>query len=168
MYPYNTNNDHSKRSIKAARKEFPEPLSNNDSMSQLFSNAMADESRDAVKYRNMMDYFSKNGLADLSEVAKSMYADESKHKMMLQTMADENGIEYNMPEESEEGENDFSPEGLLKNVASEIEGARFYRDFARVLRNENVEDMAIMYELMNDEQNHAVLNDYLYLRTLAK
>ncbi|MCI1959390.1 MAG: ferritin-like domain-containing protein [Clostridia bacterium] len=173
MYPYNTNTNanmntnasRKKKSIKATRKDFPEPLNNNDSLSQLFSAAMLDETKDAAKYRGMMEYLSKNGLDNLAEVAKSMYADECRHRTLLKNMADTDGIMYNEPGEITD-EFDYTPEGILQDVYAEVEGARFYRDFARVLQNEDMGDIETLDEIMNDEQNHAVLNDYIYLNML--
>jgi|GEM_PF-2967267 len=166
MYPYNTSNERAKKSIVAARKDFPEPLANNTSLSELFSNAIADETMDSAKYKALMDYLTKNGLDDLAQLAKTMYSDESSHKMLLEAMADDDGIEYTEPSDMTE-EFDFSLEGLLNNVSSEIEGARFYRDFMRVLNNENAGDTEVISDIMNDEQNHAVLNSLIYSTLLS-
>jgi hypothetical protein len=252
MYPYNTNNninqniDRTKKSIRATKKEFPDPLdsitdtcpspnattntgsstnnnmpsnnqnnnmpsnnqnnnmpsnnqnnnmpSNNqncnmppnnqnnntpmpnnqnntganpdrvrENLSQIFSSAMADEATNAAKYKGMMEYLNRNGIGDLSEVAKSMYTDGNKHVQLLKDMAQEDGIQVKDPG-NVTVDFDYTPAGILENIYSEIQGARFYRDFGNVLRNENMGNPEDVDEMMTDEQNHAVLNNYIYLR----
>ena len=82
MYPY-TSNSEKKTNIKAAQKDFPEPLNDSEDITAIFTSAITHEAEDAAKYAYMANYFDNEGLSKLSNTAKSISSDENRHKALL-------------------------------------------------------------------------------------
>jgi len=154
MYPYNID-----KPIQKATPDgtFPEPISNDDRLLELMIMAMQDETNDAAKYQRMsVDATDEES----KDILRSMYLDESRHKTLLNEIYSQlsgSDAPEIVPEVDEEMVS--YTDQLKKNVVAEIEGARFYRDLSMLIDDTNLKH--IMFGILDDEQNHSVLNMYL-------
>ena len=157
MYPYNID-----KPIQKATPEgsFPEPISGDERLLELMVMAMQDEVNDAAKYKKMSE-----GTTDeeSKDILRSMYLDENRHKVLLNevyTSLSGNGVPEINVEEMEEKIS--YPDQLKKNLTAEIEGVKFYRDLSLMLTDDYLKH--ILFSILNDEQNHSVLNMYLLMK----
>ncbi|MDF2672078.1 MAG: hypothetical protein K0R09_343 [Clostridiales bacterium] len=123
----------------------------------LILEAMKDERSDRAKYKIMMD------MARDPKVKRQInfaYEDEGKHyKMFQQILFKLTGKMTEVPVPDVK-----RPVSLLEGVESSIDGeleaVELYRDILAMLPNKQMRDM--LYEIITDEQEHAVRFTYLY------
>lgn len=157
MYPYNIDKPIQKATAEGT---FPEPISSDERLLELMIMAMQDEVNDATKYKKMSDNATDE---DSKDLFRSMYLDENRHKVLLNeiyTSLSGNGAPEIVAEEMDD---DISYTDQLKsNVTSEVEGAKYYRDLTLMLSDEYLKQ--IVQSILNDEQNHSILNMYLLMK----
>lgn len=157
MYPYNID-----KPIQKATPEgsFPQPVSSDERLLELMVMAMQDEVNDAAKYKKMSE-----GTTDEESkgILRSMYLDENRHKVLLNevyTSLSGNGVPEITAEEVDE-KTSYTDQ-LKKNVTEEIEGVRFYRDLSLMLTDDYLKH--ILFSILDDEQNHSILNMCLLMK----
>ncbi|MGE4215020.1 MAG: ferritin-like domain-containing protein [Anaerotignaceae bacterium] len=156
MYPYNIDKPIQKASPDGT---FPEPISSDERLLELLIIAMEYEVDQATKYNQMAEATTDEESKDM---LRSMYLDENRHKVLLNeiyTQLSGSGAPEIVPEEITLSEN-FDSE-LKRNIVWEIEEAEFYRDLTLMLDEDYLKD--ILQSILNDEQNHAILNTYLLI-----
>ena len=156
MYPYNIDKPIQKASPDGT---FPEPISSDERLLELLIIAMEYEVDQATKYKQMAEATTDEESKDM---LRSMYLDENRHKVLLNeiyTQLSGSGAPEIVPEEITLSEN-FDSE-LKRNIVWEIEEAEFYRDLTLMLDEDYLKD--ILQSILNDEQNHAILNTYLLI-----
>lgn len=158
MYPYNID-----KPIQKATPEgsFPEPISSDERLLELMIMAMQDEVNDAAKYKKMSDDATDE---DSKDILRSIYLDENRHKVLLNeiyTQLSGSGAPELTAEEMDDDDISYTDQ-LKRNITSEVEGAKYYRDLTLMLSDEYLKQ--ILQSILNDEQNHSVLNMYLLMK----
>jgi len=150
MYPYI--NDEQKTVFAAAEEieaEIPA-----ERISQLIQQALSEE----VSAVYLYDTLAKNSKNDLCIQQYQSIANDNRHhiKMLKEMYKLLTGIE---PPDNREDSMEIDIKTVNETVLNEIEAAKFYRDLLTVLENDMLKD-GINY-IINDKQNHAILNTYL-------
>ncbi|MDD3570781.1 MAG: ferritin-like domain-containing protein [Lachnospiraceae bacterium] len=157
MYPYNID----KPIQKAAREgSLPVPISSDERLLELIVMAMQDEVNDATKYKKMSEETTDE---ESKDILRSMYLDENRHKVLLNeiyTSLSGNGVPEITTEKVDEKIS--YTDQLKKNITEEVEGARFYRDLSLMLTDDYLKH--ILFSILDDEQNHSILNMYLLMK----
>lgn len=158
MYPYNIDKPIQKATAEGT---FPEPISTDERLLELVTMAMQDEVNDASKYKKMSEDTTDE---ESKDVLRSMYFDENRHKVLLNeiyTNLSGNGAPEIVAEEMD-GDDISYTDQLKRNVIGEVEGAKYYRDLSLMLNDEYLKQ--ILYSILDDEQNHSILNMYLLMK----
>ncbi len=123
----------------------------------LILEAMKDERTDRAKYKMMMD------MARDPKVKRQInfaYEDEGKHyKMFQQILFKLTGKMTEVPVPDVKKPINLL-EGVEGSIDGELEAVELYRDILAMLPNKQMRDM--LYEIITDEQEHAVRFTYLY------
>jgi Rubrerythrin. len=154
MYPYNIDKPIQKAT---AQGTFPEPIPNDERLLELMLMAMQDEVNDAEKYREMSNTTTDE---EDKDIFRTMYLDNARHKVLLGEMYSHlSGVDAPelTPEPNEETLSHY--EQLRKNVTSEIESAKFYRDLSTLVDDSDSKHM--LSGILSDKQNNSILNMYL-------
>lgn len=119
--------------------------------------AMKDERADRAKYKMLMDMARDPKIKRQINFA---YEDEGKHyKMFQQILFKLSGKMTDIPvPEIKKPANLI--EGVESSIDGELEAVELYRDILAMLPNKQMRDM--VYEIITDEQEHAVRFTYLY------
>lgn len=155
--------DNRDKPIKKANVEndIPEPVTPDSRLLALILMAIEDETAEAIKYKTLSESAPDQHARD---IFRQIYLDESRHKRLFEriytSIAGSPPPEIPIPqlpilEYSEQ---------LRINVLDELGEARFYRDIFLLL--ENLDYAKLVDTIINDEQNHAVLNNYLSIGLL--
>ena len=141
--------------------DMPEPVAPDSRLLTLILMAIEDETAEAIKYRELSlsapDQHSR-------DIFRQIYLDESRHKRLFEriytSLSGSYPPEIPIPvlpilEYSQQ---------LRVNVLDELGEARFYRDIYLLL--DVVEYAKLVNTIIDDEQNHAVLNNYLSIGLL--
>lgn len=119
--------------------------------------AMRDELSDRAKYKMLMD------MARDPKVKRQInfaYEDEGKHyKMFQQILLRLTGKMTDIPVPEIKKPASLI-EGVESSIDGELEAVELYRDILAMLPNKQMRDM--LYEIITDEQEHAVRFTYLY------
>lgn len=156
MYPYNID-----KPIQKATPEgsFPEPISSDERLLALIIIAMEYEVDQATTYKEM---FEASTDEETRDILRSMYLDENRHKVLLNevyTQLSGAGAPEIIPKEVNLNPNNVDQ--LKRNILWEIGEAELYRDLTLMLDDDYLKD--IIQSILNDEQNHAILNTYLII-----
>lgn len=123
----------------------------------LILEAMKDERSDRAKYKIMMD------MARDPKVKRQInfaYEDEGKHyKMFQQILFKLTGKMTEIPVPDIKKPINLL-EGVESSIDGELEAVELYREILAMLPNKQMRDM--LYEIITDEQEHAVRFTYLY------
>ncbi len=164
MYPYMSNASNSSKDsekpIKAAEKDNSSVPENDARITELILKAIASETESADGYKNLMATVVDSRDR---ETIRSMYLDELRHKKLLSAMLENPSI---IPADLQYRNIDAKgiQEVLSEAIINEIEAARFYRDLAIVMEPQYPSQARTILSIMNDEQNHAVLDSYLFTK----
>lgn len=156
MYPYNIDKPIHKTNVDGP---FPEPISGNERLLDLLIIAMEYEVDQAMTYKEMFDSTADEESRD---ILRNMYLDENRHKVLLNevyTQIAGTGAPEIVPNDVEIDPN-FTTQ-LKRNILWEIGEAEFYRDLTLMLDDDYLK--GIIQSILNDEQNHAILNTYLVI-----
>ena len=177
MYPYNAQSAETKdeKGIIAAQNHVSSANSEDISrILDLLTSAVSAKEKAAEKYAQILDmiYSPKD-----RETVRSIYLEELRGKKLLEQIKSE--IEEisndHLTEETVETEKDetFPPEetGTLSGafngmITAEIESARFFRDLASVMEPYYSDYANTVLSIMNDDQNHSVLDTMLYTQNM--
>lgn len=136
------------------------PKSETDRLLKIINLAIQKEISEANKYKIMWERAEDEYTAG---VLKTLYFDECKHKCLLEELYISIS-QTPLPEPSEQPVPIVSPLTQYNQcIIDEIETARFYNDMLLMLNNPK--DISVIHSLINDEQNHAILNLYLLAKT---
>ena len=155
MYPYNT-----EMPIKKAGNEnlFAQNSNNDEKLAELMIMAIEEEANDEQKYKALAAAAVKE---EDVEILRSIFLDESRHKKLLGEIYEEL---YGVVPQVKAKEYNFEGADLAakynKNIISEVQAARFYRDLANMFTDQEI--INTIMSILNDEQNHSVLNVYLF------
>ncbi|MEA5083987.1 MAG: ferritin-like domain-containing protein [Lachnospiraceae bacterium] len=156
MYPYNIDKPIQKTSMDGS---VPEPIASDERLLELIIIAMEYEVNQATKYKQMAEATTDEESKDM---LRSMYLDENRHKVLLNeiyTQLSGSGAPEIVAKELPLSGNYILE--LKRNIVWEIEEAEFYRDLTLMLNDEYLKQ--ILQSILNDEQNHAILNTYLII-----
>ncbi len=146
MYPYMNN-----KPIFATETPVLEPEESTSRFALLIEEAVAEENLSILQYDALAKAANNKECAD---IYTSMANDDRYHIKLLQEVYKElTGIK--MPIRDAEN----APENKTSHVLNEIETAKFYRDLA--FSTENNQFTNTFNLIMNDKQNHALLNMYI-------
>jgi len=150
MYPYI--NDETKNVFASEDELTPEIPT--ERISQLIQQALSEE----VSAVYLYDTLAKNSKNDLCIEQYQSIANDNRHhiKMLKEMYKDLTGIE---PPDNWEDSVEIDIKTVNETVLNEIEAAKFYRDLLAVLEDDLLKDR-VNY-IINDKQNHAILNTYL-------
>ena len=128
------------------------------SLSDLLIEAMKDERHDRVKYKRMME------MTDDPMVKKQIkfaYDDEGKHyKMFNHIYYKLTGRQVDIPVPTNIEKYDTLMEAVQSSIEGENEAVDLYREIFSLMTNKQMRDM--VYEIITDEQEHAMRFIYLY------
>ena len=128
------------------------------SLSDLLIQAMKDERHDRVKYKIMMDMTTD---PMVKKQIKFAYDDEGKHyKMFNQIYYALTGKQVDIPLPTDIEKYDTLMEAVQSSIEGENEAVDLYRQIFSLLTNKQMRDM--VYEIITDEQEHAMRFIYLY------
>lgn len=126
-------------------------------LTDMLLEAMKDERADRAKYKIMMD------MARDPKVKRQInfpYEDEGKHyKMFQQILFKLTGKMTDVPVPDVKKPPSLI-EGVESSIDGELEAVELYRDIHAMLPNKQMRDM--LYEIITDEQEHAIRFTYLY------
>ena len=160
MYPYTSGSlKNCEKNISAAEKgRLLEPESDL-RITELIKSAVKAKNSAAEGYKNLM---SKISDSSDRETVRSVYLEELRHKKLLEAMLEAKD-EKAAPQT--DSDNNKSVKDILSEYAViEIESARFFRDLSVIAENTYPNKAQTMLSIMNDEQNHAMLNIYLFTK----
>ena len=152
MFPYSDN----KIQKASSQDVMLTPSTSDDPLAEMLLMGITDEATDANKYKTMATEATGS---EEKDILRSMYLDESRHfKLLSEIYKDYTGV--NVPEIKIE-DTPLLPykEQLAHNILGEVEGASFYRDLAMMFNNSKQQHK--IFTFLSDEQNHAILNQYL-------
>ena len=180
MYPYNAQSAETKdeKGIIAAQNHVSSANSEDISrILDLLTSAVSAKEKAAEKYAGILDmiYSPKD-----RETVRSIYLEELRGKKLLEQIKSEieeisNDHLTEETEETIETEKDetFPPEdsdtlsGAFNGmITAEIESARFFRDLASVMEPYYSDYANTVLSIMNDDQNHAILDTMLYTQSM--
>ena len=177
MYPYNAQSAETKdeKGIIAAQNDVSSSSSEDiNRILDLLTSAVSAKEKAAEKYAEILDmiYSPKD-----RETVRSIYLEELRGKKLLEQIKSEIEEMSNnhSTEETVETEKDetFPPEesdtlsGAFNNmITAEIESARFFRDLASVMEPYYNDYANTVLSIMNDDQNHAILDTMLYTQNM--
>ncbi|MCI8342038.1 MAG: ferritin-like domain-containing protein [Firmicutes bacterium] len=154
MYPYNLDESEKSpdKSLTAQNINYDEKLA------ELLIMAMEYEAEDAAKYKTLSSLSQKE---DDIEILRSMFLDEVRHSKLLGEIYEKmfGVVPQIQPKEYVFDGNNLADE-YNKNIVSEVESARFYRDLSNMFTDQSI--LNTINSMLNDEQNHSVLNVYLF------
>jgi len=128
------------------------------SLSDLLIQAMKDERHDRVKYKRMMEMTTD---PMVKKQIKFAYDDEGKHyKMFNQIYYALTGKQVDIPLPTDIEKYDTLMEAVQSSIEGENEAVDLYRQIFSLMTNKQMRDM--VYEIITDEQEHAMRFIYLY------
>lgn len=162
MYPYNINK-YQIKNTSAQSNNIPSQIEStyiqpDKRLLEMITNAISDETISAGYYKKLMEIIQDS--SD-KEIVRGIYADENKHKKLLDDVyflltggySPTPTVEIPTPELS------FT-EDFAKSLLNELEDARFYRELYMAFENPEIKD--VFFEIITDEQDHAAKFNYLY------
>ncbi len=177
MYPYNAQSAEAKDEkgiISAQNDVFPSNSQDISRILDLLESAVSAKEKAAEKYSKILDtvYSPKD-----RETVRSIYLEELRGRKLLEQIKSEIEDMSNISssEETFQTENDetFMPEetetlsGAFNSmITAEIESARFFRDLASVMEPYYSSYAKTVLSIMDDDQNHAVLDTMLYTQSM--
>lgn len=123
----------------------------------LLKEAMADEKKDQMKYKVMMEMTDNK---EIIEQIQHACEDEAKHYEMFQEIYEElagNVIQPILPGQEHQ---DRLIDAVKSSINAELEAIETYREIRAMLRGKKYRNM--LYEIITDEQEHATRFVYLY------
>ena len=177
MYPYNPQSAEVKEEmgVEAAQKA-AEPSENEytSRILYLLTTAVNAKEKAAEKYAGILDMIDN---PKDRETVRSIYLEELRGKKLLEQIKSEieDMSKDSYTEETVETEKDetFPPEetDTLSSqfngmITAEIESARFFRDLASVMEPYYNNYANTVLSIMNDDQNHSVLDTMLYTQNM--
>ncbi len=179
MYPYNPQSAEVKEEKGIISAQNDAAMADNSDISRilyLLATAINAKEKAAEKYAGILDNIDN---PKDRETARSIYLEELRGKKLLEQIKTEieeaSAAEYTENTSGPEIEKDetFPPEtthplsaAFNGMITAEIESARFFRDLASVLEPYYSEYADTVLSIMNDDQNHAVLDTMLYTQNM--
>lgn len=179
MYPYNPQSAELKEVKGVIAAQNDASMADNEDINRilyLLTTAVNAKEKAAQKYAGILDNI--NNPKD-RETVRSIYLEELRGKKLLEQIKTEieqehsaEYTEYTLETEIEKDET-FPPEAkhplsdaFNGMITAEIESARFFRDLASVMEPYYDDYTDTVLSIMNDDQNHAVLDTMLYTHNM--
>ena len=179
MYPYNPQSAEVKEEKGIISAQNDAAMADNSDINRilyLLATAINAKEKAAEKYAGILDNIDN---PKDRETARSIYLEELRGKKLLEQIKSEiedaHSMEYTEDTSGPEIVKDetFPPEATHPlsaafngMITAEIESARFFRDLASVLEPYYSEYADTVLSIMNDDQNHAVLDTMLYTQNM--
>lgn len=133
-------------------------MNGQDKLLKLLLEAMKDERHDTVKYKIMME---KTNDPEIKKQIKFAYDDEIKHYGMFNSIYRAlTGKTVDIPLPKTVEKYDTLMDAVKSSIEGENEAVDLYRQIYSLLTNQNMKDM--VYEIITDEQEHAMRFIYVY------